>query len=311
MPGIKNPWRKVYDSPSSKDPFIHGVPWFALYLDIEATNFCDFDCVFCVNKQMTRKKGFMDLDLYEDICNQAQSYNCKGIRLLRWGEPLLHKGIVEMVKIAKSHKLLTHITTNGYLLDENLSEQLIQKGLDSIIISMQGTTPEEYAKFRGDNYERVKKNIIGLMRARNSTNRKNPYVTVSTTVTDESDKEINRFVKHWKERVDDVCWGYTWFRRLKDKSDVKELIKRAKKLPHRFKCIEVQNKLSIDWDGTVSICCLDYDQQLSIGHVSDNLMWLWKSPQAQAIRTLLSQKRQDLFVLCSVCELNYSFRGKD
>lgn len=307
-----NPWRRVYDCPSSKDPFVYGVPHFALYLDVEPTSNCNFDCLFCVNQQMKRKKGFMKIELFEEICRQADNYDCEGIRFLRWGEPLLHPDIVEMVKIAKKHGLLTHITTNGYPLDKNLSELLIRAGLDSIIVSMQGTTPEEYSRLRGkNNYSIVKKNIFNFMKIRED--RKNPFVTISTTVTDESEKEIDQFIKRWKKIVDDVCWGYTWFSRLQgiNKYKAKEFIERAKELPHNFKCIEVQTKLSIDWDGVVSPCCLDYDRQLSIGHVNDDLLWLWKSPQAQAIRTLLSQKRQDIFTLCSVCRLNYPFRGKN
>ena len=71
------------------------------------------------------------------------------------------------------------------------------------------------------------------------------------------------------------------------------------------------NKLSIDWDGTVSPCCLDYDQQLSIGNINkDNLLDLWNSEELKAIRTLLANKRQDVLLLCSTCELNYPFRGK-
>jgi len=306
-----NPWRRVYGCPSSKDPFVYGVPYFALYLDVEPTNNCNFDCLFCVNQQMTRKKGFMDMGLYKKICDQAEKYDCKGIRLLRWGEPLMHPNIVDMVKIAKKHRLLTHITTNGYFLDETMAEKLIQAGLDSIIISMQGATPNEYIKLRGDNYIKVTGNIYDLMKIRGK--RENPFVAISTTVTDESMNQINLFVEYWKKHVDYVGWGYTWFRRLKgdNLTRAKEFIDRGKKLPHNFKCIEVQVKLSIDWDGVVSPCCLDFDQQLSIGHVDDDLMWLWKSPKAQAIRTLLSQKMQDIFTLCSVCQLNYRFRGKD
>ena len=303
-----NPWREVYDSPKSKNPWNNGIPKFALYLDIEPTNYCNFDCKFCVSKQANRKRGYMSEDVFDKICKQADKYGAKGIRFLRWGEPLLHPDIANMIKKANDYKLLTHITTNGSLLTRELSEKLVDNGLDSIIISMQGLDKEEYTKLRGNNYNKMIEGLNNILKARG--NKKNPYITISTTITDENQDDIDKFKEKWLKKVDDVSIGYTWFKRLENKKPVTEFIDRAKKLPHLFKCQEVMIKLSIDWDGTVSPCCLDYNQQLSIGNINDNtLKELWKSEDVKSIRTLLSHKRQDLFTLCRTCELNYDFRG--
>lgn len=303
-----NPWRKVYDLPQSKDPFKYGVPKFALYLDIEPTNDCILNCLFCVRRQMKRPVGYMPLKLVEEISKQAKEYGAYGIRLLRWGEPLMHPDIVEMVKIISSYGLLSHITTNGILLDKKMSRNLIDAGLTSINISMQGTTTKEYKLLRNNDYlPLISENIKQLMKMKKT----NPHVHISTTITDETDEDVKRWKKKWEPYSDSTGVGYTWFRRLKDKSLVKDFLPREHPMKHRFKCIEVMIKLSIDWDGTVSPCCLDYDQQLSIGNIYEtNLKDLFNSPQAKAIRTLLSQERQYMFDLCKTCELNYDFRGK-
>ncbi len=142
-------------------------------------------------------------------------------------------------------------------------------------------------------------------------NAKNPYISISTTVTDETEEEIDKFKQKWGAVADHVGIGYTWFKRLKNKEPVKDLVKRAKKLPHTFKCQEVMVKLSIDWDGSVSPCCLDYDGQLTVDNIKErNLKDIWESQEVGAIRTLLNHKKQDMFVLCQTCELNYNFRGK-
>jgi radical SAM protein with 4Fe4S-binding SPASM domain len=305
-----NPWRKVYDSNQSKDPWKYGIPEFALYLDIEPTNYCNFNCSFCVSKQAERKRGYMSDETFNRICEQGKKYGTKGIRFLRWGEPLLHSNISNMIKKIHDYGLLSHITTNGSLLTKDLSKKLIDSGLDSIIISMQGLNKEEYKKLRGNNYNKVIEGLNNLLEARG--NKSNPYITISTTITDETQEEVNAFKDKWLKRVDDVSVVYTWFKRLENKQPVLNLIERAKELPHLFRCQEVMVKLSIDWDGMISPCCLDYDQQLSVGNIyKDDLMDVWKSENVKAIRTLLSNKRQDLFTLCRTCELNYSFRGKN
>ena len=210
--------------------------------------------------------------------------------------------------MAYKYSLLTHITTNASLLKPNLSINLLPY-LDSIIISMQGTDEKEYKKFRGNNFNELFKNIEYLKHDRDECN-DSTHITISTTITDETPEQIETFKNKWKLYADDISIGYTWFKRLENKDSVQEEIKRARLLPHYFKCQEVMVKLSIDWDGTVSPCCLDFNQQLSIGNIKKHtLEELWDGEQVKAIRTLLSNKRQDVFDLCKTCELNYGFRG--
>ncbi len=305
-----NKWREVYDCPQSVDPFKNGVPKAPLYLDVELTNMCNLKCKFCVGaNQMKREKGFMNSDNFLNICEQAGEMGVKGVRFLRWGEPFLNMGAVGFIRVAKSCGLLTHVTTNGTLLDSNLIDEIVSSGLDSIIISFQGTNEYEYEKLRGDHYETVKRNASNLVLSRDRHKSNFPYITVSTTVTDETEEMINNFKREFSF-VDDVCVGSTWFKRLKNTSKVEDFISRARKLPHKFRCVEVMNKLSIDWDGSVSPCCLDYDRQLTIANINDStLEEIWAMPELGAIRTLLSNKMQDVFSLCQTCECNYKFRG--
>lgn len=306
-----NPWREVYDCKESKDPW-NNPPEFALYLDVELTNYCNFKCAFCVGQQQgQRSRGYMDLEMFKEICYQAKIYGALGIRLLRWGEPMMHPNFLEMVDIAKKHNLLVHVTTNGSLLEKVGYDNIIDSKLDSLIISFQGTCEKEYKKLRKKDYNDIVSKIIKLRNVRDNRGVNNPYITLSTTVTDETKEEINRFKENWLRVVDGVSIGYTCFKRLKDQESVKDYLSRKKILPHLFKCQEVMVKLSIDWDGTVSPCCLDYDQQLSVGNIKDSTLYeLWHSDDTKSIRTLLTNKRQDMFSLCQTCELNYDFRGK-
>jgi radical SAM protein with 4Fe4S-binding SPASM domain len=309
---IDNPWRAVYDLPESIDPFIYGVPAAPLYLDIEPTNHCNMECLFCTGQQQgKRSRGFMDFNLFIDIVEMAYAAGVKGIRFLRWGEPLLSPKLFDMIKLVKSFGMLTHVTTNGKLLTVENITKLIDSGLDSIIVSFQGVDDAGYREMRKESSENIVSNLMNLKNMRDKTHAKKPHIAVSTTVTDENKAAIRQFEESMMMYADHVGVGYTWFKRLNDRSAVKDIVPRAQKLTHNFKCIEVMNKVSIDWDGIVSPCCLDYDQQLTIGDIKKNtLMEIWTSQNLKAIQHLLQHKQQDLFVLCSTCELNYDFRGK-
>jgi len=301
----------VYDSWESRNPWQRYIKG-PLYLDIEPTNICSLNCKFCVGKQMKRPKGKMSLELFEKLCRYAKGFDVKGVRFLRWGEPMLNEDIVAFVTIAKKYGLLTHMTTNGLHLDHRKAHNLAEAGLDSIIVSMQGLTKQEYEKLRGPYYDQMFTGLLMIAEARNQTGPSKPFITVSTTTTDESEEDVTEFVDNMMNIADDVCVGATWFRRLEDKGPVKEFLPRARKLARRFRCQEVMIKLSIDWDGTISPCCLDYDRQLSIGTFPEmGLKEAWNHRDTLAIRDLLTNKRQDLFTLCSTCELNYEFRGRE
>jgi len=308
---IDNPWRDVYDSPESCDPFNYWLPSAPLYLDVEPTNFCNMKCNFCTGQQQgKRSRGYMTYQLFCKIANQAKDMGVQGIRFLRWGEPLLSPDIFRMISYANSRGLLTHVTTNGKLLTVENATKLIDSGLDSIIISFQGVDAEGYREMRNDKAETIVTNLMNFKNMRDKSNARNPHICVSTTTTNETTAEIRQFEESMSMYCDSVSVGATWFRRLENKELVKDALPRAKKLPHHFKCIEVMTKLSIDWDGSVSPCCLDYDQQMKIGDLNtESLIKIWKSDKLKHIQGLLSQSQQDLFVLCSTCELNYNFRG--
>ena len=75
--------------------------------------------------------------------------------------------------------------------------------------------------------------------------------------------------------------------------------------------MEVRYKMSVDWDGYVSACCLDYDRQLTIDHCDrDDLNTLWHNPKLRRIQSITGSGDLGKLKLCSSCELNYPFRGK-
>ena len=74
----------------------------------------------------------------------------KSYKMIRFtgGEPLLHKNIINFIKKSHDANYKTSIITNGYLLP-NMAENLVEAGLDQIIISIDGSTSEINDKLRG------------------------------------------------------------------------------------------------------------------------------------------------------------------
>ena len=84
----------------------------------------------------------------------------EAVVLHSWGEPLLHKRIIDMIRYAKERDVWVETSTNAMLLDEEAARKIIDAGLDRIYLSMDGLTKETYEKVRvKGQYERVLGNI--------------------------------------------------------------------------------------------------------------------------------------------------------
>jgi MoaA/NifB/PqqE/SkfB family radical SAM enzyme len=69
-------------------------------VQIEITNRCNFRCEYCIRNYWKAKQIDMDISTFRKIVDGFD--NVERFILYGFGEPLLHKNIVEMLDIAKS-----------------------------------------------------------------------------------------------------------------------------------------------------------------------------------------------------------------
>src|SRR5262249_12339469 len=137
------------------------------YLIIDPSWGCQLRCPFC-HGNMVRAAGFslpmlnertVDkvLDLYGETLVQAHFFN--------WGEPLLNRHFACFVKKARAYEAWTTTSTNFSLeISEERLDEIIQSGLDLMIVSVDGTTQQTYEKYRrGGKLDLVLGNLCALM----------------------------------------------------------------------------------------------------------------------------------------------------
>ena len=81
------------------------------------------------------------------------------------GEPLLREDLYELIRHVDKRKAITQIFTNGYLLNEDVVEELVKSGLYSLQVSLDSPIAEEHDRLRGVN-GLFKKAIEGIKIAR-------------------------------------------------------------------------------------------------------------------------------------------------
>ena len=305
----ENQFRKVYDNKKFKHVLQYKNSNFPLLVDIEITNHCNLKCLFCSRLIMKRSKGFMTEILFKKIVDECSQYNTP-IRFTLWGEPFLHPKIIDFCRYVKSKILLLHITSNGLLIKESDMKSLINLGVDSIVFSFQGATKEQYEIMRNNNkYDRLKMNVLKMVELRKD--KLKPFIHISSTMINETEEELKKFIKYWENIVDSVGNGRTNLSRLsayyKGKEDF-DFLREIETIKKGYRtCVEVWQKLNINWDGKISCCCADYDNLMMVGDMNkDTLYNIWNnSEELKLFRKLLDKKMFKSLSLCSNCYHTY------
>ncbi|MFO7942790.1 MAG: radical SAM protein [Anaerolineales bacterium] len=136
---------------------------------LEVTNRCNLNCRTCMRNVWDKNEGgFLTLSLFRKLLQEAASL-AGPIEFFfgGYGEPLLHPHILTMIQETKVEGFHTSLITNGMLLSSEMSDKLIDAGLDMLWVSIDGASPESYADVRlGAELPEVIENLEFLLSAR-------------------------------------------------------------------------------------------------------------------------------------------------
>ena len=117
------------------------------YLRISVTDKCNLRCRYCMPAEGVPPRRHEDLLTFEQLAEAARAAVGLGVTKIRLtgGEPLVRRGIVELVRMIASIDGLEQLalTTNGTLLAPRARE-LRAAGLGSINVSLDTLDPERY-----------------------------------------------------------------------------------------------------------------------------------------------------------------------
>jgi len=145
---------------------------------VEPTNSCPLSCRTCVRSVWHEPEGRMEMATYGRLIDGLRDVpSLRQISFWGIGEPLLHPGLVEMVSLAKALGVRTELITSALLLNEKKAAGLVEAGLDSLVISVDGTSEEAQADVRpGAALRRVRENVGRLLAIRDASGRSTPEI---------------------------------------------------------------------------------------------------------------------------------------
>jgi len=159
---------------------------------VEPTSLCNLHCKMCPRTRAESwQGGSMPLKLFKKI--SGSFYLTRHVHLQGWGEPLLHRDILEMIRLVRDSGPTAGITTNATLLDETLARGLCEAGLEVAGISVAGAEEGTHSEIRrGSSLKEVLRGAENLLSAREGGR---PKVVMSFMMTTPSIDELPEAVK--------------------------------------------------------------------------------------------------------------------
>ena len=227
----------------------------------EVTTRCNYNCVICPREKLTRKKETMSFKLFRElldkISDETDQYSM--VSFPGMGEPLMDESLDEKIAYVKKKNLSVSILTNGSYLSVDRFKKLEDLGVESIRVSFYGAGPQSYAKVHGVKegglFEKVRENLNKIAKIKRHTRLLLTFNAVRG-VNDDCDKD---WIDEWKDKADliEVWHPHNWA----DGRGYRKLQTQKLKTCGR----PFRGPLQIQVDGTVNMCCFDFDGKLTLG----------------------------------------------
>lgn len=170
-----------------------------LLIDFHISNICIFHCNYCINsapKGVYDKTGlrreFMSWETFELAVKQIKEFpqKIKQISLDGIGEPLLNPMLPDMIRLLRQEDVANNVIviSNAAKLTPELGEKLVDAGLQTLRISLQGLTEKKYMEISRAkiDWDEFYQNIVHFSKIKKNCELR---VKIADTALDPGDEE--------------------------------------------------------------------------------------------------------------------------
>ncbi len=283
-------------------------------LMVEPSDACNFQCKFCPTGDRRllktipgRKQRNMEFELFkkiaEDMCEFE--HKVKVLRLYKDGEPLINPYFPQMVAYAKKNGACDRVdtTTNASLLTHELSDRIIEAGLDRINISIEGVNARQYQEFSNYklDFDKFVDEIAYFYEHRRQCEM---IVKINGDVLTEQEKQ--EFYSIFGDIADGVsiesimsCWHDFEMEDVQVNQNVGIY---GQPLTDIDVCPYVFYEMAINADGTASVCFLDWKRDMLIGDVQkQSVKEIWDSKERYDYLRMFLARQRNTHAICKKC----------
>jgi MoaA/NifB/PqqE/SkfB family radical SAM enzyme len=298
---------------------------------IEPSGRCNLNCPLCPTGRRLdgRKETNLGLDIFKKAVDPLIPYLYE-VYLYNWGEPLLNPRLFEMVRYCSQRRIRTVVSTNLTLFENRMMNPLMESGLDTLIVSLDGVSAGSYLQYRrrGD-FEKVIGNLKSIAHERARLGARRPRLIWQFIVFGHNESEIPQAIAMAKQlgideikfiapfaRMDTLAYSAADMKReeLDDylpRDQRYHLYLSNKKAPRKaVPCPFLWNQIAIRTDGGVAPCCGSYHKDDDFGSLSNSdIMAVWNNEKyQQARKTLRTGGWFKSHTICDQCIINDPYK---
>lgn len=274
---------------------------FPTTIAIDTVSLCNLKCSMCVTKDMKRKKGFMDWNLFAKIIDEIAEKNKDAtVFMVFSGEPLVRSkfkpDIFEMIKYAKSKGLKNVVmNTNGCLMNKENADKIVESGLDKIFIGIDAFSEEVYNQNRcGGNYHETVNNVLYLIKRAKKTSLK---IECQFIEMDNNIHQRQAFIDFWTQKG-----AYVKIRPMVTWAGKIDREVKTETLKDRKPCSWAMTTMVVAHTGQVVNCACDLGAQIDNGSICDkSIEAIWNTTMKDFRIAHLEHRWNDASELCKGC----------
>ncbi len=273
---------------------------------IETSTICNYHCLMCARDTFCRKKEIMSNSLFDSI-------------IARTKRELPHIRIATVSGFGEfstdprwRHKILTasdnfeklHMVTNMSLLDKEDILFLLDH-ISDIRISTYGLDNATYKSVHNPppsiTYQKIHESINFLIQNKSPHQR----VILNYIEIDANRHQTADWISYWEKKVDliEVWKPHNWI----DSKCYRGLS--TQRLPTCGR--PFNGPIQIQVDGTVNVCCFDYNGEMLIGDLrSESFTKIFNGDRMEHIQKLHTGSNADQLPLCRICDQRNSHESK-
>jgi MoaA/NifB/PqqE/SkfB family radical SAM enzyme len=164
-------------------------------LYLETTNRCNLLCTTCPRTfEELEPPADMSFELFTSIVDQFPQV--ERVVLHGVGEPMMVAELPAMVRYLKQRGTYVLFNTNGTLMREKKSRELIEAGLDEMRVSLDAAEPKTFDMVRGrDLFDRIVRNIRNFVALKQAMGAEKPRLSLWLTGLRETLEQLPAFIK--------------------------------------------------------------------------------------------------------------------
>lgn len=271
-----------------------------LHLDIELTNACNLRCEMCwQSKYLTAGRGWMDFGLFKKIIDNGVKNGLRAIKLQSRGESMMYPKIIEAIEYTdKSGVLDIQLTTNCTLFKRDAVDRFLKSGLSLLILSLDVDHRKSFEKLnKGKSYDSVIDDTEFMLRRRMELGLAKPTVRLQIVKLNGVIDPFIRKVAHRLEPLVEKVVAAEVFRLVDESRPIDR--NEYDLLP----CSYLWQRAVINWNGKVTLCCRDYNEEHVLGDVNKQPMSeIWTGPAYTRAREWHENMERHRIRPCEYCD---------